>query len=573
MAVHNADIAQLFDTLANLLEIEDENPFRIRAYRNAARVVESDAQEMGDLLAAGRDLSELPGIGKDLAGKIRTIVETGTLPLLEEVKSRTPVELSDLTRIAGLGPKRVKELYQELHIDSLAHLEAAVNQGLVHQLPHFGAKTEDRIRAGIQRLKAEQGRMLLAEAEQYAEALRAHLRAVPGVRQVEVAGSYRRRRETVGDLDILVTHRKGADVMGQFTSYGEVAEVISLGETRSSVRLRSGLQVDLRAVPESSYGAALHYFTGSKAHNIAVRKLGVRRGLKINEYGIFKGERRVAGRTEEEVFASVGLPYIEPELREDRGEVEAAARGELPRLVRREDIRGELHAHTHATDGHHSIEEMALAAKARGYEYIAITDHSKRVTVARGLDEKRLAEQMETIDRLNEQLDGIRILKGIELDILEDGALDLPDAILKRLDVTVCSVHSKFELTRDKQTERIMRAMDNPHFNILGHPSGRLLNERPAYQVDMERLVESARERGCFLELNGQPARLDLTDSDCRLAREAGVKVSLSTDAHYADSLDYMRFAIGQARRGWLEPDDVLNTRSWPELRRLLERT
>ena len=572
MAVHNAEIADLFDRLATLLEIEDANPFRIRAYRNAARLIRGHPEEMAALLAAGRDLARLPGIGDDLAQKIATIVETGSLPLLDEVEQKAPRTLAELTRIDGLGPRRVRQLHQELGIRSIDDLARAIEAGRVRELEGFGAKTEDAIRAGIAQLRGGGERMLLAQAEPVAEALVDYLRAVEGVKEVTPAGSYRRRRETVGDLDILVTCSKGSPVMERFVHHDEVERVVSHGETRSTVHLRSGLQVDLRVVPQVSYGAALHYFTGSKEHNIAVRRRAGQRGLKINEYGVYRGDRRVAGRTEQEIFEQVGLPFIPPELRENRGEIEAAETGTLPTLVREQDLRGDLHCHTDATDGQASLRAMAEAARARGYEYLAITDHSRAVRIAHGLTARRLRQQIDAIDRLNEQLDGITLLRGIEVDILEDGTLDLPDSVLARLDLIVGSIHSRFHLSARKQTERVLRAMDNPHFHILGHPSSRLLNRRGPLELDLARIIEGAAERGCFLELNAQPARLDLTDSGCLLAREHGVKVALSTDAHSTAQLGYMHFGIGQARRGWLEPDDVINTRNLADLRRLLRR-
>jgi DNA polymerase (family 10) len=400
----------------------------------------------------------------------------------------------------------------------------------------------------------------------------AHLKAVRGVSKVTIAGSYRRMRETVGDLDILVAARTGAAVMERLRRYDEVREVLASGETRASVVLKSGLQVDVRLVPEESYGAALHYFTGSKAHNIAIRRIGQERGLKINEYGVFRGERRIAGETEESVFEAVGLPFIPPELREDRGEIEAARRGELPQLVVLADLKGDLHLHTRATDGHHSIREMALAAKAAGLGYIAVTEHSRRLTVARGLDPRGLAKQIDEIERLNGELDGITVLKGIEVDILEDGTLDLPDSILKRLDIVVGAVHSAFGLPRREQTERILRAMENPYFNVLAHPTGRLLGEREACDVDMLRIVRAAKRLGCFLEVNAQPDRLDLNDVHCRMARDEGVLVAISSDAHSTHDFAHLRYGIGQARRGWLEPRDVLNTRTLSELKPLLRR-
>lgn len=572
MTVHNREIASIFERLADLLEIEGANPFRVRAYRNAARVVGGLSQSVEDMLREGEDLSELPYIGEDLAQKIETIVETGKLPLLEEVESRIPPELSELMRIPGLGPKRVKTLYQALKIDSLDDLKRAVESGKVRELEGFGKKSEEVLQASLERLTGAERRTRLFDADEILKPLLAYLKKIKGVKQIDVAGSYRRRKETVGDLDVLVTCKRDAPVADRFVEYEQVREVVSHGGTRSTVILRSGLQVDLRVVPQTSYGAAMHYFTGSKAHNIAVRKLGVKRGLKINEYGVFRNDKRVAGRTEAEVFKQVGLPFIEPELREDRGEIEAARKGKLPRLVSVGDIRGDLHSHTKATDGHGSIEQMARAAAERGYAYLAITDHTRRVTMARGLDEKRLVRQMEEIDRLNEELDGIVILKSAEVDILKDGSLDLPQDVLRTLDLTVCAVHYDLGLARGKQTERIIRAMDNPCFNVLAHPSGRLIGERDPYELDFERVMEAAKERGCFLEVNAQPARLDLTDVYCKMAKDMGVKVAISTDAHDMQQLDYMRLGVGQARRGWLEPGDVINTRPLRELKRLLQR-
>lgn len=572
MPVHNADIARLFSLLADLLEIEGANPFRVRAYRNAARTIESLPHNVEAMVREGADLSELPGIGEDLAGKIKEIVETGRLTALEEVKARIPASLADLIAIPGLGPKRVNVLYRELGITDFDGLARAAKAGQLRTLPGFGAKIEEKILQELDRRAMTGTRMKLITAEQFAEPLLGYLRATPGVTRAIIAGSYRRRKETIGDIDILITCQDSHPVMERFVAYDEVEQVLSKGKTRSTVVLRSGLQVDLRVVAEDSYGSALQYFTGSKAHNIAVRSIAVKLGLKLNEYGVFRGETYIAGRTEEDVYRAIGLPYIEPELREDWGEIEAAQQGRLPHLVTVADIRGDLHAHTKATDGHASIEDMAEAAKAKGYEYLAITDHTKRVTVANGMDATRMAQQIELIDRLNERLQGITILKSAEVDILEDGSLDLPDDILKQLDLTVCSIHYKLNLSREKQTERVIRAMDNPYFTIFGHPSGRMIGEREPYAIDMERVMEAALERGCVLEVNAQPARLDLTDTHCKMAKDMGVKVVISTDAHRTTDLDFMRFGVDQARRGWLEPSDVLNTRTWPELKRLITR-
>jgi len=572
MTIHNTEIAKIFQRYATLLEINGANRFRVLAYRNAARTVEDQPQDIAIMIRDGKDLSELPGIGKDLAGKIKEIVETGGLRDFEKLKRRVPENLADVTALPGLGPKRVRVLHERLRIDNLEDLKRAAKAGKLRNLPGFGAKTEEKVRKEIERRRAMGTRTKLMVAEQIAIPLLDYLKAAKGVKQAIIAGSYRRRKDTVGDLDILVTAKRGSDVIKRFAAYDEVDEVVSQGTTRSTVILRSGLQVDLRVVPDASYGAALHYFTGSKDHNIAIRTLAVKKGLKVNEYGVFKGKERIAGRTEKEVYALFGLPYIAPELRENHGEIEAARRKRLPKLVTVGDIRGDLHAHTKATDGRYTAEEMALAAKARGYDYLAICDHSKHVTIAKGLDAKRLAKQIDEIDRINDKLKGIRLLKSTEVDILDDGTLDLPDGILKELDLRVCAVHYQFGLSAEKQTERIIRAMDNRYFNILAHPTGRLMGEREAYAVDMQKLMEAALDRGCYFEINAQPERMDLNDLHCRMAKDMGLKLAISTDAHTTANLDFMRFGIDQARRGWLEADDVLNTRSWKELSKLFAR-
>jgi DNA polymerase (family 10) len=572
MAVHNASIAETFRHVADLLEIEGANPFRIRAYRRAAQTVEDLPQSAAKMVANGKTLAGLPGIGKDLAGKIAEIVNTGRLGALAEIEARTPTTLAALTAVPGLGPKRVHRLHEAFGIKTLKDLERAARKHRIRELRGFTAKTEEKILAEIERSQAREQRFKIATAEDFAQTLCTYLQADPRIGRVVVAGSYRRRKETVGDLDILVTCAKGQAAVNHFLAYDEIAKIVAKGSTRATVILRSGIQVDLRVVPAKSYGAALHYFTGSKSHNIAIRKLGQARGLKINEYGIFRDGTRIGGRTEEEIFAAIGLPYIEPELREDRGEIQAAFDGQLPKLISLEDIRGDLHVHTKASDGKSSLREMVEAARARGYEYVAITDHTKHATVARGLDEKRLAKQLSEIDKLSEDFDDIRILKSSEVDILADGKLDLSDSMLERLDVVVAAVHYKFELDAQKQTERMLRAMDNKYVSILAHPSGRLLGEREAYPVDLERVIEGARDRSVALELNAHPARLDLDEVHCKLAKEMGVKLAISTDAHSTFGLDTMRFGIGQARRAWLERKDVLNTRPWARLRKAIAR-
>ena len=571
--VHNADVAAAFEEMADLLEIEGANPFRVRAYRFAARTLRDLPAEVGEMVAKGEDLTSLPGIGDDLAGKIKEILATGTAAAIEAQRKRVPATLTELLRIPGLGPKRVKRLAHELKIRSLSELQTAAQAGRVRTLAGFGEKTEQHILDALATRLAEAPRVQRAVAIPSAEALVAYLEQSSGVSRVIAAGSYRRGLETIGDLDILVTAPAGRAVMDRFVAYQEVRDVLAHGATKSSVRLQSGLQVDLRVVPQDSYGAALLYFTGSKAHNVVLRQLAQQRGLKLNEYGVFRGDKPVAGETEESVYASLGLPWIPPELREGRGEIDAAKAGRLPHLVDLQDLKGDLHAHTRATDGRNSLQEMAEAARLRGLRYFAITDHSRRLTMAKGLDSTRLLQQMEDIDRLNATLSGITILKGIEVDILEDGNLDLPDEVLGRLDLVVGAVHSRFNLSNRRQTERIMKAMDHPHFSILAHPSGRLIGRREPYEVDMLRIIRKARERRCFLEINAHPERLDLTDIHCRMAKEEGVLLAVNTDAHSMLDLENARFGVGQARRGWLEKTDVLNTRPYAELRKLLKPT
>jgi len=572
VVVHNAEIAEMFNRLADLLEIEGANVFRVRAYRRAAQTIEDLPVSAAEMLEKGEDLAKLPGIGRDLAGKIEEFVKTGHCSALDEVMARVPASLAALVAVPGLGPKRVQLIHERLGVRSLEELAQAAREHKLRSLPRFSAKLEAQILSELEQHRTAERRFRIATAADFAEALRRHIERCPGVERVVVAGSYRRCKETVGDLDILVTCAKSKPVIEHFVGYEEVAQVAAKGSTRAAIALKAGLQADIRVVPSESYGAALHYFTGSKSHNIHIRKLGQSRGLKINEYGVFRNGKRIGGRTEEEVFAAVGLPFIEPELREDRGEIEAAQAGRLPKLVEQRDIRGDLHCHTNASDGKNSLVEMVEAARARGYEYLAITDHSKRAAVARGLDEKRLAKQLDEIDRLNDRLDGFRVLKSSEVDILVDGKLDLPDRILKRLDIVVCSIHYKFDLDPKSQTERILRAMDNRYFNILGHPTGRLLAERAGYALDLERVMRGAKERGCYLELNSHPSRLDIDDVHCKLAKDLGVLVSIGTDAHSTMGLAAMRYGIGQARRGWLEAKDILNTRPWPALKALLKR-
>jgi len=568
MPVQNAEISAMFDQTAELLEIQGENQFRVRAYRRAARTIEGLPQSVRAMLAAEADLSELPGIGKDLAGKIADIVKTGRFEMLESLKRKLPGDLGEMAALPGLGPKRIKLLYKKLKVHTLDDLRRAIEAGRLHKVRGFGPVIEKKLAAALKRPVAAK-RFKLATAEAEAEALVTFLR--DGGRVV-VAGSYRRRRDTIGDLDVLVTAKHATAVGDKLVIYENVAEVLAHGSTRTTVVLRSGIQVDVRVVPEQSYGAALLYFTGSKAHNIALRGIANRHKWKLNEYGLFSGSRRIAGANEEEIYKKLGLAYIPPEMREDRGEIALAQDGELPELVTVDDIRGDLHVHSDWTDGTASVEEMARAAQARGYEYMALTDHSRRVAMAHGLDPANVARQIREIAKLNGKLKGFTILKGIEVDILKDGHLDLPDTTLAKLDVVVASVHSFFDLPREAQTERVVRAMQNPHVSIIGHPTGRLIGEREAYDIDIDRLTSAAREINCCLEINAEPDRLDLNDVHAHMAKSKGVKIAISTDAHSVNAFQYMRFGIDQARRAWLTADDVINTRSLAALRKLLKR-
>ena len=570
MPASNAEIAAQLDKIADLLDIEGANPFRIRAYRRAARLVGELPRAVADMLAAGEDLDDLPGIGPDLAGKIATLAQGRAPPLLLELERETPPGIAALLAIPGLGPKRVHALHEALGIDCVAALRQAAADGKLRGVPGFGAGLAAKIVHALAAGAGAAPRTLLAVAEQTAKPLLAYLRQAEGVSAAEIAGSFRRRRETVGDLDIVVVAAESAPVMRRFTGYEAVAEVVERGPTRATIRLRGGLQVDLRVVPPESFGAALCYFTGAKAHNIALRQIALDQGLKLNEYGLHRGPRHVAGATEADLYERLGLRWIPPELREDQGEIAAARANRLPHLLTLEDIRGDLHMHTTASDGRTSLRGMAEAARARGYAYIAITDHSRRLRMAHGLDAKRLAREMEEIDCLNADTPGFTILKSIEVDILEDGTLDLPDDVLSRLDLVVGAIHSRFDLPPAQQSERLLRAMDHRCFTILAHPTGRLLNQRPAYALDMARVMRGAAERGCFLELNAQPERLDLNDAHCRMAKSLGLKLAISTDAHGDAELGFMRFGVDQARRGWLEAADVLNTRALPALRALL---
>ncbi|MBS3770126.1 MAG: DNA polymerase/3'-5' exonuclease PolX [Bacteroidales bacterium] len=572
MAVHNHEIAKALKKLSDLLEIDGASSFRVRAYRNGARTINEMSQELADLVEAGQDLSKLPDIGKNMADKIKNFVQTGKLPQLEEMQEKIPVDTEELLQISQLGAKGIKALYENLGITNMDQLKKAAEAGKVEALKGFGKKTQQKMLDEINKISRGEtkGRFKWAIAEQIIEPYISYLRNIKGVESVDAAGSYRRKKETVGDMDLLVVADNPTEVMNRFVSYEEVKEVIAHGETKSSVILRTGLQVDLRVIPGKSYGAAMLYFTGSKAHNVAIRRIAQEQEYKINEYGIYRGETWKAGQTEEEMYNQIGLSYIEPELRENRGEVEAAQNNTLPNLVTMEDIKGDFQSHTKASDGKFTLEEMAEGARKKGYEYFSITDHSKRVTMAHGLDEKRLAQHIEAVDQLNEKIQNLKILKSIEVDILEDGTLDLSDDILKKLDIVVVAIHYNMNLSREKQTNRVLKAMESPYFHIMAHPTGRMIGKREGYELDMEKILDAAAEKGCFMEINAAPDRLDLSDIYARMAKDKGVKMALSTDAHNLDNLGYMRFGVNQARRAWLGPKDVINTYSWEELKKMI---
>ena len=567
----NADIAAAFDEIADLLDIQGADTFRVRAYRNAARIVTGFDRPVAEMLDEGFDLDALPGIGADLAAKIADVARTGRCALLDRLREQVPTGLRAMLGLAGLGPKRVRTLHAELGVRTLEQLRDAARKQHIRTLRGFGPKIEDTILRSVLMRLLQERRARVGQAAAMAEPLLAQLRALPGVVRAEAAGSLRRMRETVGDLDIVLAAKRGAAAIEQFTRLEDVERVVSKGSTRASVVLKGGLQMDLRAVAPPSFGAAWLYFTGSKAHNIALRRLAQSAGLKLNEYGLFRGDERIAGDTEASVYRALGLTWIDPELREDRGEIEAARTISLPALVRLDQLRGDLHVHTVASGGAGTIEEMAEAAGQAGLQYIAITDHSRHLGAAQGIDAEALSRQIDRIDELNARLGGVTLLKGVEAGILEDGSLDLPAPLLARLDVIVGAVHEGLDLPREKQTERLLRAMDNPHFHILAHPTGRVLDQRPPCDIDLVRVMRKARERGCFVELNARPDRMDLDDAGCRIAKEEGVLVSIASDARRPAEFEQLRWGVGQARRGWLEAADVLNTRSAGSLKQLLK--
>ena len=559
----NTEIARMFEDLADRLEISGAKSFRVRAYRLAAKTLAEWPESLASIAKTDRSrLVAIPGVGKDLADKIVVICETQSLPQLEEIRQAVPDGVVEMLRIPGLGPKKIAALFQELKVASLRDLKQAVEAGQVAKLKGFGEKTAKSILEGLAQVELTGTRAYMAEAKVEADAIVESLRKVPGVGQVTAAGSLRRRKETVGDLDVLATASEATLAMDTLAAHPLVAQVLARGDTKQRVRLKSGLELDLRVVPEESYGAAMQYFTGSKEHNIVIRRRAQERGLKINEYGVFRGETSIAGRTEEDVYATVGLPWIPPELRENRGEIERAEAGRLPQLIEVTDIQGDLHMHTTATDGTATISEMILAAKSRGLKYIAITDHSKRVSMANGLDADRLRLHWQEIDKVRGQFSGIEVLRGIECDILEDGTLDLDDQVLSEADWVMAVLHYGLRQPQEQIDLRLLNAIRNPHVSIIGHPSARIINKRPPVAWSFETILKSAAEHGVMMEINASYQRLDLDDIQAAAARDLGIPIVISTDAHSTGGLDGMDYGVYQARRAGLTKAEVANT--WP---------
>lgn len=557
------EVARLFDLMADMLELKGENPFRIRAYRRAARNLESLAEDLEALAAEGR-LDEIPGVGEDLAGKIAEYLQTGRIRALEALRRKVPAGVADLLSVPGIGPKTALVLYEKAGVRSVDRLRDLARAGKLRGLPGIQAKTEANILQGIATVEQGRARMPLGRALPLAEELVRALEALRGVDRVALAGSIRRGKETAGDIDILATAADPGGVMAAFADLPQVAAVLERGHTRASVRHRDGIQVDLRVVEPESFGAALQYFTGSAQHNIRVREMANRLGLKVSEYGVFReaSGRRLAGATEEEVYAALGLPLIAPELREDTGEIEAALAGTLPKLVQLADIRGDLHCHTRASDGHHTIDELVAAARARGYEYVGVTDHSASATIAHGLSREAMPAHLAKIRAAQAAHPGIRVLAGTECDILPDGRMDYPDELLARLDVVIAAVHSRFRQPKAEMTRRICRALANPHVHVLAHPTGRLFGERAPYDVDLDAVLRTAHRLGKAVEINSCPQRLDLDGAHARRAKDLGALIAIDTDTHALDQLDTMRLGVATARRGFLGKDQVVN--AWP---------
>ncbi len=568
----NQEIARAFSEIADLLELKGENPFRIRAYRKAAQNIESLSREIEKL--SEDELTAIPGIGKDLAGKIQEYLSRGSMEALESLRQEVPDGLTEIMSVPGVGPKTARLLFERLHVQDIEGLEALAREGRLQGLPGIKKKTEENILRGIEMLKRGRERQPLGKVLPVAEDMIERLKGVAGIGKLCLAGSLRRWKETIKDIDILATSSEPAEVMNAFVSLPGVEEVLLKGPTKSSIVTAGGIQVDLRVVEEDSFGAALQYFTGSKAHNIRIREMALRQGLKVNEYGVFRESdgRKLGGRKEEDVYRLVGLPLIPPELREDTGEIEAAVEGRLPRLVSSSDIKGDLHVHSRWSDGSHSIEELVTAAREMGYSYIAVTDHSKGLGIAGGLSAEALLRQKREIDALNRKLRGFRVFSGVEVDIRSDCTLDLPDEVLSRLDFVIASIHSGFRQSAAQITKRLLSAMKNPCVRVIAHPTGRIIGERDAYEIDVKEFLRTAKETATVLEINAYPMRLDMPDRLAREAKRLGIAMAVSTDAHLTSQLEYMRYGVATARRAWLGPEDLINTRSLKDFERFLSR-
>ena len=565
-----SQIIHILNEIATLLELQGESGFRANAYRNGARALELVHEDLAGLIAT-KKLHDLPGIGESLAEKIGTLVSTGSLPIHEELRAKTPPGLFELLRLPGMGPKKVKLLYDQLEIDSLAKLKKACETGQVAELKGFGEKTQQKLLEGLEFIDKTGKRFLLSEALELAEELKAMFVNHPAVKRFELCGSLRRRKETVADLDLLTSATQVDAVMDTFVQWGRVAKVLARGETKSSVLLHSGMQVDLRVVPDEAFPFALHYFTGCKEHNIQMRQRAIDQGLKLNEYGLVGAKKSVACKDETELFAALGLDYIPPELREGTGEIEAAQQHKLPHLITYGDLKGTFHNHTTASDGSSTLAEMAEAARALGLHYLGIGDHSQSLKVAQGLSPARVRAQWKEIDALNKRWTDFRILKGTECDIMPDGSLDFDDDLLTEFDYVVASVHTNFGMGQAEMTKRIIRAVQNPYVTMLGHATGRLLLRRDAYKVDVDAVIQAAADAGTIIEINAQPLRLDLDWLHCKQAKDLGVRFAINPDAHHTSELAYLKYGIDVARRAWLTKDDVINTLSLPEILRLLE--
>ena len=568
----NKEVAQALREIAILLEVEGVDKFKPRAYQRAVRSIRALGEDIEDI-AERDELTEIPGVGKAISEKIKSFLETGSIALLDKLRERVPVKVMELESIPGVGPKTIKLVYDQLKVTDLDSLEKAANEGKLADLKGMGSKTQEQIIEGIQLVRSGLGRTLLSEAMVVADLFKTYLQNHPKVEQIELAGSLRRRRETVRDIDILVVASDDVAVTDAFVSFEDVDEIIVQGPTRSSVRLNDGTQVDLRVLPPESFGAGLQYFTGSKDRNIKLRSIAIKKKLRLNEYGLFKGEKSIAGYDEVEIYKTLGLDFIPPELREDQGEIEAAQKGELPSLIGLKDVRGDLHSHTDQSDGHNTIEEMLDAAASKGYQYYCVSDHTQSLTIANGMDEKRLLARIDEIDDLNASGKWkMKILKGAEVDILADGGLDIEDDVLAQLDVVTVSIHSRMKDSKEKMTERVCHALENKHVHILGHPTGRLIGRRGEFEIDLGDVFEVAKKNNVVMELNSYPSRLDLNPSNLRVAIRKGLKIAINTDAHRISELENMQYGVFQARRGWLTKNDVINSYTLKKLMQVVRK-